>query len=132
MPSSGIVSFAPAETIKSVSISILNSGQIEPTRQFTLELISASGGAWLGNRLTCLVNLLDNSTPPKFTLPPAWSNGVFRAQITGATGLVARVERSTNLPNWLPFQSFNNTTGAWSLSDSNLPSRAFYRAVIGH
>ena len=132
VPTSGIISLGSGVTATNITVPILNDGHIKPTQQFLLELISASGGAWLGDRVTCLVNILDNSTPPRFTGQPVMTNGVFRAQITGATGLIVRVEFSTNLLNWLPLQTFTNTTGLLPVSDTNAPlrPRTFYRAVV--
>ena len=71
-------------------------------------------------------------TPPNFTGTPGVSNGVFRAQIAGATGLVVRVDFSTNLLNWQPLQTFTNTAGLFTVTDTNAPGRArsFYRAVV--
>jgi Calx-beta domain len=131
VPASGVLAFAAGETNKNVVVGILNDGRIDPTLQFSLELISASGGAWLGDRVTTMVNIVDNSTPPKFVLP-AFANGVFHAQIAGATGLVVRVERTTNFLDWVPFQTLTNTSGMTPLTDSNLlnGARTFYRAVV--
>ena len=71
-------------------------------------------------------------TPPSFTGVPGLSNGVFRALLTGATGAVIRVEFSTNLLNWLPLQTFTNTSGVLTVTDTNTPTRSrnFYRAVV--
>jgi CubicO group peptidase (beta-lactamase class C family) len=131
VPSAGVLSFAAGETNKNVVVGILNDGRVDPTLQFSLELISASGGAWLGDRVSAVVNIQDNSTPPKFILP-SFTNGVFHAQITGATGLLVRVERTTNFLNWIPFRTLTNTAGMSPLSDSNLlnAARTFYRAVV--
>ena len=131
VPASGVLSFASGEISKNVVVGILNDGRMDPTLQFSLELISASGGAWLGDRVTAFVNILDNSTPPQF-IQPVYANGIFHAQITGATGLVVRVDRTTNFVNWLPFQTLTNTSGMTPLTDSNLlnGARTFYRAVV--
>jgi hypothetical protein len=131
VPASGVMSFAAGETVKTVGVGILNDGQIDPTLQFSLELVSASGGAWLGDRVTSLVNIIDNSTPPHFVIPPTLAGGVFQAQLTGATGLVVRVDRSTDLAAWLPFLTFTNTPGIWTVTDTvAAPGKAFYRAVV--
>lgn len=133
VPTSGILSLGAGVTATNVTVPILNDGHIEPTRQFLLELLSASGGAWLGDRVTCVVNILDNSTPPRFAGQPVMTDGAFRAQITGATGLIVRVEFSTNLlNNWLPLQTFTNTTGLWTVTDTNasLRSTTIYRALV--
>jgi hypothetical protein len=57
--------------------------------------------------------------------------GAFNAEITGATGLVVRVDFTTNLVNWQPLQTFTNTTGSRAVTDSNAVNRgrSFYRAV---
>jgi CubicO group peptidase (beta-lactamase class C family) len=132
VPSSNIVSFTNGETSKNISVPILNSGYIEPTKQFFLELLSASGGAWLGSRVSCVVNILDTSTPPLFVGNASFTAGTFSAQINGATGLVMRVQYSTNLSNWVTIQTLTNTSGAFNFVDSPVLARprSFYRVVV--
>src|SRR4029077_16132020 len=93
---SGVVTFGPGVTSKNITIPILNDRVIDSTRQFSLELISASGGAWLGDNLTCIVSILDTNSPPSFTgslvrLP----NGNFQVQTLCNTGLVMTIQYST-------------------------------------
>ena len=57
---SGVVSFGGGETNKNVVVPILDDGVIGPSRQFTLELLSASGGAWLGTNLSSLVSIQES------------------------------------------------------------------------
>lgn len=136
-PASGIVSFAAGETNKTVAISILNDGHINPTQQFLLELISASGGAWLGDRVTCTVSILDDSTPPRFWGQPVMKPDGYYMPLMGATGLVVRVDYSTNLltatnsSSWQLLRTYSNFPGALTIVDSNAVYRArsFYRAV---
>ncbi|SPE61402.1 exported hypothetical protein [Verrucomicrobia bacterium] len=63
-PISGIVSFGAAQTNAPVTVSILNNGSPGPAKQFSLELISASGGAWLGSQLSCVVTITTTILPP--------------------------------------------------------------------
>ena len=56
-PASGIVLFQPGETNKPITVPILAGGSASPGGRFLLELISASGGAWLGERVSCVVIL---------------------------------------------------------------------------
>jgi hypothetical protein len=133
VPSSGIVSFASGEMSKNVSVSILNDGLIDPTEEFEIDLISASGGAWLGDIATTTVNILDSNTPPSFIgLPSIQSDGSFRAQISSSKGLLVTVQFTTNLLSWLPLKTFTNTSGTISFVDPNARSRpaGFYRAVV--
>ena len=133
LPSSGIVSFGPSVTSQNVTIPILNDQVIDPPRQFSLELISASGGAWLGDRFTCVVSILDTNTPPSFAgQPVVLPNGNFQFQTLCSTGLVLTVEYSTNLSNWQPLQTFTNTTAVTTITDTNSTGAAncFYRLVV--
>ena len=63
MPASGIVSFQAGESNKPITVPILANASFGQGRRFLLELISASGGAWLGGRLSCIVNLTASNTP---------------------------------------------------------------------
>jgi len=130
---SGIVNFGAGVTSQNVTIPILNDRVIDPTRQFSLELISASGGAWLGDQLTSVVNILDTNTPPRFTGQPVFlPNGNFQFQTVCSTGLVLTVEYSTNLLNWQALQTFTNATAVTTITDSNANGRVngFYRVVV--
>ncbi len=131
--SSGIVTFATGVTNQNVTVPILNDRVIDPTKQFSLELISASGGAWLGDRLSCIVNILDTNSPPQFVGQPLiLSNGSFQAQVTCSTGLLLTVEFSTNLFDWQPLQTFTNTLSVTTITDTNALKRTqtFYRVVV--
>jgi hypothetical protein len=70
--------------------------------------------------------------PPQFTGTPSLSNGVFRGQITGATGLPIRVEVSTNFVNWQTVHTVTNNPGPSPVTDTNALSRrrSFYRALL--
>jgi len=78
------------------------------------------------------VNILEQNIPARFISETMLTNGLFRAQISGATGLVLRVELSTNLVNWAPLQTFTNSTGLLTVTDPNAGTRprSFYRAVV--
>ena len=130
---SGIVTFAPGVMSKSVTIPILNDRVIDPPRQFSLELISASGGAWLGDNLSCVVNILDTNTPPTFTGQPVLlPNGNFQFQTLCSTGLIQTVQFSTNLADWLPVQTFTNATAVTTFVDTNSNGHGarFYRVAV--
>jgi CubicO group peptidase (beta-lactamase class C family) len=130
---SGVVTFGPGVTSKNITIPILNDRVIDPTRQFSLELISASGGAWLGDNLSCVVSILDTNIAPSFTGSPVrLPNGNFQFQLQSSTGLVVTVETSTNLLDWKSLQTFTNNTGTIVLTDTNAPAsvRTFYRAMV--
>ena len=130
---SGIVTFGASVTSQNITVPILNDRVIDPTRQFSLELISASGGAWLGDRVTCVVNILDTNTPPSLTGQPVMlPNGNFQFQIASSTGLILTVEFSTNLLNWQPLQTFTNLATVSTFTDTNANSRvnSFYRVVV--
>jgi len=130
---SGIVTFAAGVTSKYVTIPILNDRVIDPPRQFSLELISASGGAWLGDNLSCVVNILDTNTPPAFTGQPLiLPNGNFQFQTLGSTGLILTVQFSTNLASWQSLQTFTNAITLTTFTDTNATGRGagFYRVVV--
>jgi CubicO group peptidase (beta-lactamase class C family) len=132
-PSSGVVTFGPGVTSKNVTIPIFNDHVIDPTRQFSLELISASGGAWLGDNLSCVVSILDTNSPPSFTGSPVrLPNGNFQFQTLCNTGLVMTVQSSTNLTDWQNIQTFTNATSLNTITDTNANGRAqsFYRLVV--
>jgi CubicO group peptidase (beta-lactamase class C family) len=130
---SGIVSFAAGVTSQNVTVPILNDRIIDPTRRFSLELISASGGAWLGSQLSSVVSILDTNTPPNFTGQPViLPNGNFQFQTLCSTGLVLTVEYSTNLSDWQPLQTFTNATTVTTITDTNATGRlkTFYRVAV--
>jgi CubicO group peptidase (beta-lactamase class C family) len=130
---SGIVNFGATVTTQNVTIPILNDRVIDPTRQFSLELISASGGAWLGDQFTSVVNILDTNTPSSFTGQPVLlPNGNFQFQTLCSTGLVLTVEYSTNLLTWQPLQTFTTATAVTTITDTNATGRVngFYRVVV--
>ncbi len=130
---SGVVSFAAGVTSHNVTIPILNDRVIDPTKQFTLELISASGGAWLGDNFTSVVSILDTNMPPRFTGVPSFPpNGSFQAQLTCSPGLVLTVQYSTNLADWQTLQTFTNAAMVTAITDTNATGRAkgFYRVVV--
>jgi hypothetical protein len=130
-PSAGIVSFVAGETSKDIVVPINDDGKIGPDRDFSLELISASGGAWLGNRVTCLVRILDTDLilTNAASFPAV---GSFQTRVLGATGLPVRVEFSTNLVNWQLLQNITNVGGSTTVTDNASGSRvaAFYRAFV--
>jgi CubicO group peptidase (beta-lactamase class C family) len=131
--SSGIVNFAAGVTSQNVTVPILNDHVIDPARQFSLELISASGGAWLGNPLSAVVNILDTNTSPNFTgTPVRLSNGNFQFQITSSPGVIMTVEYSTDLANWQPLQTFTNAAIVTTITDTNTNGfdQSFYRVVV--
>jgi CubicO group peptidase (beta-lactamase class C family) len=130
---SGIVNFAASVTSQNITVPILNDRVIDPPRQFSLELISASGGAWLGDRLTSVVTILDTNTPPIFTGQPIMlPNGNVQFQTLSSTGLILTVQYSTNLSNWQPLQTFTNITAVATLTDTNATGRVttFYRVAV--
>lgn len=89
VPVSGIASFAAGETTKTVTVQILNTGNADPQKGILLELISASGGAWLGKNLTCVVAIQGTNTPPAISTQPQSQNilvGATAAFSTSATG----------------------------------------------
>ena len=128
----GIATFAAGVTSSNITVPILNDHIVEPTRQFSLELISASGGAWLGNQLSTLVNILDTNTPPKITGKTGFlaNRGGFDFQFNCSTGVVLTVQSSTDLINWQPLRTFTNLTTLTTFTDT-APAAAetFYRVA---
>jgi CubicO group peptidase (beta-lactamase class C family) len=127
----GIATFAAGVTATNVTVPLLNDHVPGPTRQFSLELISASGGAYLGNQLSAVINLLDTNTLPQFTGRPGFlPNGGFHFQITGSTNLILTVQSSTNLTSWQSLQTFTNSSAITGFTDA-APSQfgSFYRII---
>ena len=126
----GLVSFSANQINQTVAVPILNDGVIEGTRTFSLELISASGGAWLGTNLSCIVSIVDTNTAPRFTgarvLQPG---GVFSAQVAAAPGMILSLQVSTNLTYWQTLQTFTNTANPSTITDSTANQRraSYYR-----
>lgn len=127
----GIVDFAAGVTSSDITVPILNDHVIDPTRQFSLELISASGGAWLGNQLSSVVSIIDTNTPPQFTGKPVLlANGSFQFQLSGSTGLVFTVQSSTDLSTWQSLRTFTNGSSLTSFTDTNPGPTRFYRVAV--
>src|SRR5439155_23203660 len=57
---SSTLSFAPGETVKLVSIPILNNSLKQPDRNFRLTLSNPTGGAAFGFPTTATITILDN------------------------------------------------------------------------
>jgi hypothetical protein len=130
---SGVVVFAAGATRENVTVPILNDRRIDPATQFSLELISAAGGAWLGDCLSCVVTILDTNVPPQFVgLPAALPGGGFQAQISCGPGLLLTLERSTNLLDWESLQTFTNISQVTTITDTNIfrRSASFYRVAV--
>jgi hypothetical protein len=97
-----------------------------------LELISASGGAWLGTNLSCVVSIVATNTPPPFLSAPLLNrSGVFSAQVAAAPGLIVSLQVSTNLMEWQTLQTFTNTANAYTVKDPTAIQRpvSYYRLV---
>jgi len=128
----GIVSFSANQTNQTVTVPILNDGVIEGTRTFSLELISASGGAWFGTNLSCIISIVDTNTAPRFIgTPVLQASGVFSAQMAAAPGMIVSLQVSTNLTFWQTLQTFTNMTNPSTITDSTANQRraSYYRLV---
>jgi CubicO group peptidase (beta-lactamase class C family) len=128
--SSGVVNFAAGQTNASVTVNLLNNSANQSSKQLLVELISASGGAWLGSQVSCVVNIVNTNAPPQFISQPSiLHGGGFNAQINAPTGLVLTVEFSTNLVSWQALQTITNLSGIISVIDTNAAKRgaSFYR-----
>lgn len=74
-PSSGTIVFNPDETGKSLTVGILNDSVAGGTKQFTMQLISPSSNAVLGNPATDTVSIADNGCLPPLPGLLAWWTG---------------------------------------------------------
>lgn len=129
----GVVAFGAGVTSQIITVPLLNDGAIDPPKTFSLELLSASGGAWLGDRVSCVVSIIDTNLPPQFVGPLSLQpGGYFQAQFRSGPGLLVTIERSTNLVDWSSVQTFTNASGLATFVDSNALKqiRGFYRAVV--
>lgn len=61
-PSSGVLTFNPGETIKSINIAIMDDAVIEGDENFTVHLFNPSPGVQLGNPSVATVVIVDNDT----------------------------------------------------------------------
>jgi CubicO group peptidase (beta-lactamase class C family) len=131
-PAAGVVSFAAGATSTNITIPILNDHTPDSTRAFSLELISASGGAWLGNQLSCLVSITDTNTPPQFTGKPSFlSDGSFQFQLSGNAGVVFTVQSSTDLSTWKSLKTLTNGSSPTVFTDTTpRQARTFYRVTV--
>jgi len=113
------VSFATGETIKTLTIPIVNDAIFEPTETFNLKLSNPIGGANLGTQSTSIVTILDNDLPPVGTLAFTGSNytvnesGVYAnaltiTRTTGNTGAISVLVTPSNGSATAP-QDFSNT-----------------------
>jgi hypothetical protein len=131
-PDRRVISFAAGESVKPVSIQLLTGG-IDLTNRFFLELISASGGAWLGDQTSCVVNIRDTNSMPRFVgVPNVRLDGTFSAQVAGGVGLPMNLQFSTNLSSWKNLKSFTNGSGLVGITDTNasLYPNGFYRISV--
>ena len=129
-PASGVLAFAPNETSKDIQLTLFDNQSPGSHRDFSLELISASGGAWLGDRVTCVLRIIDPDM--MFSRAPAMlPTGTFQSQLLGGTELPLRIEFSTNLVDWQLLQTFTNKPAALNVSDPAAGTRpmGFYRSV---
>lgn len=128
----GVVAFSAAQTSQTLTIPVLSDGVIEGTRTFLVELISASGGAWLGTNLSCIVSIVDTNTAPRFIgAPTLQPGGVFSAQVAAAAGMIVSLQVSTNLLDWQTLQTFTNAADPSTLTDTTASQRraSYYRLV---
>ena len=125
-----ILTFAPGETSKNITISIFDDGRTEPRKEFTLELISASGGAWLGDQFTTTVGIISLPLLHMNGRPPA--SGPFSLTLSGAEGARVRIDGSIDLVDWRPLDTVTNMSGVLPWVDALAPQtgQRFYRAVV--
>jgi N-acyl-D-amino-acid deacylase len=131
-PTSGIASMSPGQTSQGVAVPILNDGLSDGPRVFLMELISTSGGAWMGTNVTAIVTIVDSNAAPRFIGTPALeAGGIFSAQVAAAPGTILELQVSTNLTAWQTLQTFTNQTNPSTLTDSTAGQRqtSYYRLV---
>lgn len=68
--------------------------------------------------------------PPTLTLPKSSLNNTFQFQLNSAAGGVYSIDKSTVLPNWIPFLTVTNVQGTMTILDLEQSSNTvtFYRA----
>jgi CubicO group peptidase (beta-lactamase class C family) len=136
VPTSGVLSFAAGETFQDISVTILDDQLAEPTEEVLLELISAAGGAWLGDRVTCVLRIVDNDSVtgfvgPAISSPPA-------SQTVAAGGDVTFSVAATGTPplayqwrqNGLSLSGATNAT--LNVSKAQLAQLGAYTVVISN
>jgi hypothetical protein len=133
---SGVVNLAAGVTSQAVTVPLLSGASFSPVRQFSLELLSASGGAWLGPQLSSLVSILDTNppppSPPQFVGSPILGlDGSLELQFLGSPGQVSTLQTSADLLAWQTVQTFTNSSTGNTFTDTvqGRPKR-FYRLVV--
>jgi N-acyl-D-amino-acid deacylase len=126
---SGIVAFTAAQTNQTITVPIFNTGRVDPSCQFLLELLSASGGCWLGRNCTCVVNIEGTNQLPFFVTEPqsqtAWVGGtaVFNAKAQGVPPLAYQWRQ-----NGVPI--LNATNSAYDLATLRAGDAGNYDIVV--
>lgn len=127
-PQSGIIDFAAGEVRKDIAIPILDNGLLETPAPFTLELISASGGAWLGDSFTATINVF---SPVRLQAVTSSTADPFILNIASGAGAVIQIEKSSDLVQWQKAGNVTNSSGSMTWTDPNAPpGYEYYRASI--
>jgi CubicO group peptidase (beta-lactamase class C family) len=98
-PSSGTVAFAAGETGKSISIPLLANPPGAAAKEFFVELISASGGAWFDSRVSTTVRILSAvviSLQPQSQVVAAGATATFTATASGNPSPTFQWQESAN------------------------------------
>jgi CubicO group peptidase (beta-lactamase class C family) len=135
--SAGIVSFAAGQTNAAVTVNILNTAETT-NRQFSLELISASGGAFIGDQMTSIVTitngLSDLGTLDLGNVPLGLTNSAPLTWVGGAwngTNLFFQTENIFG-PNAASFSTSPNYQGQTLVYGQTYPSTfSFSPAATG-
>jgi hypothetical protein len=137
----GTLAFAAGETVKTITVPILNDGEVEPEERFSVRLSNPTDGVQLGTNLVSTIIILDSTSmvPHRFG---SVSVAPGQKVILGLTGAVSPqyspfldlypIEVSSNLVDWSFLAAVvrtNAPTAPFAYTDigSDNQARRFYR-----
>lgn len=121
--------FAPGQTSKTFSVTLLNDGTDEPIETVIL-LLTNVVVATPGLLLQAVLNLVDNASPPLLYAPVWLWDGSYQFTLAGPAGRTNVIEASSNLVDWVELAGLTNASLTADFRDwttTNAPRR-FYRA----
>jgi chitinase len=132
----GVLSFAPGETNKTITIAIAFDADIEANETFRVRLVNFTNAAPAANS-NLTVTITDAFGDPPFSAIVSISSykavgdGEFLLRVTGPNGVRVVIESTTNFTTWTPVHSAVISGGGFDWiapMDTAAPAR-FFRAV---
>jgi Tol biopolymer transport system component len=117
----GKLTFADGETIKTISVPVLDDGIVEPDETVNVTLSNPTGGGALAQPVRSVLNLIDSSRQPILSVMSAnvpednqagtISDNVVKVSLSAATGRVVTVDYSTVAMTAASGRDFQATSG---------------------